>query len=406
MCIAIYKPQGQWAKKENLRESFRSNPHGAGYAVFKDGVITVKKGFFTFDEFWKSYSEDVEARTPALIHFRIATIGEKTEANCHPFVFPGGVMMHNGPCLNREHCNGDKANDRSDSRQFAEDFLGVMCQSGMTPEHFDTEPMKKLVNYFIGYEKVVTMFNSGEVVIFNEKNGHWAEGCWWSNSSYRVYTSTYATAAGGHAATTGAQRQPYTYDSRVRDAVGRHMGLVDDDDSYGSYEDWWENRRAEAADVKEKTGRFVCIWSAWLAEYVPEYLKLMIKDSKTNTEDGVLFEWDEDLGGYCFLDRSEFAWIDKDGKIYDLDEDDDAIVEIGVSIESVAELRIFLDGALPLSAEDEEYVEEFYKGFADETPGEVDETAQTPASDAVQEVAETAASDSKELAVINSGEEK
>ena len=298
MCIAIYKPAGAWAQKAYLRESFRANPHGAGYAFFKDGKITVKKGFFTFEDFWKAYDEDISSAVPALIHFRIATIGAKTEDNCHPFVFDGGVMMHNGPCLNREHCSGDKANDRSDSRQFAEDFLGELCKLGMTAMQFQSDPMKRLIGYFAGYEKIVTMFDTGEVVIYNEKQGHWAEGCWWSNHSYKEYTGFYSRGTGAAAAAgAAAGKQPYTYASHVR---GTH-GYVDDE-----YVDWWEAQQAKKAaeDLKKVTGKFVCIWSPELKEYLPEHVKILKVDPDTKESRGFIYEWDEELCGYAEIDRS------------------------------------------------------------------------------------------------------
>ena len=54
MCIAINSPKGTTPKKESLRESFESNPHGAGFAFVDDGKIIIKKGFMSFDKFFKA----------------------------------------------------------------------------------------------------------------------------------------------------------------------------------------------------------------------------------------------------------------------------------------------------------------------------------------------------------------
>jgi hypothetical protein len=55
MCIAIYKPKGEEVSKDRLRNSFNRNPHGAGFAFAEGaGKVHIRKGFFTFDQFWKA----------------------------------------------------------------------------------------------------------------------------------------------------------------------------------------------------------------------------------------------------------------------------------------------------------------------------------------------------------------
>lgn len=445
MCIAIYKPAGQWAQKANLRQCFKVNKDGAGYTIFKDGQLHTKKGFFDFDTFWESYEKDVTAADPAFVHFRIATLGSKTADNCHPFWIPGkpivegegdnvvvtetyfGVLMHNGPCLNRTHCGGDKAGDRSDSRQFAEDFIGAFLREGMPIEILKSDPMKKMIEEFVGFEKVAIMFADGSVQIYNESKGNWHEGCWWSNTSYKEYTSTYST-GGAH------------YGQGVSGTAGnnfqgqrsyRQTSLTDD---YTELEDWWivalakkekeERERAngtivagakqegsasssqKATTVEEltkgltvnKPGKFVCVYTDLLDEYIPEHIKLVFDGS----QEFELLEWDEVLGGYLMMDRSEDAFVNAmDGYIYDLVEAEDGLekaVVIGRACDTVAELRNILSKASPLTEEDYAFIDEFYNGFLEpEAVG----TEQEAASQ--QEVA-IATSDSKELVVVeNSG---
>lgn len=175
MCLAIYKPAGAWASKKNLHEGFDSNPHGSGYA-FHDGTkVQIRKGFFTWNSFWSNFRKDVHTETQALIHFRIATKGEKIAENCHPFQLPGGAMMHNGPCLNWKHCAGSQT--QSDSKQFADDFIGDLTSAQVAR-------LKPMIEDFAGTEKIIFLFDNRDVVICNESVGHWANGCWWSNSSY------------------------------------------------------------------------------------------------------------------------------------------------------------------------------------------------------------------------------
>lgn len=434
MCIAIVKPAGQWAPKADLRKSFDSNPHGAGYAFFKDGAVVIKKGFFKFEEFFDSYIKDVSASMPALLHFRIATLGSKNEANCHPYYVPGedvvegdvstatsyGVLMHNGPCLNRKHCGGDKEGDRSDSRQFAEDYIGKLMQMGMTKEMLCSAPMRNMIEEFIGYEKVVLMFNDGSVQIYNEGQGHWEHGCWWSNHSHKTYESRYTGSYSGvYGGATGAAGSGTTkspgYDSRVRDTIGYSDDNWDDD---GGYVGWWdrqydsrspkqepdkkdEEKASEVApqtiESTAKNRKFKCIWSIYLKEYVPEHVKL-IGQIGGEAEEYIL-EWDDDLGGYAALERSGDAFADPVSReILDFEEDGDEMIVIGKTIDTVDELRAFLAKVEGLDDIDLKFVDEFYRGFLDEDEAGTEQEA------AQQEVVESAG-DKKELAVIepNSG---
>lgn len=183
MCLAVYKPAGRWASLEKLKEGFRSNPDGAGYAFHDGERVVVKKGFMSFDDFWAAYKTDVFTDTEALVHFRIGTKGGKTAENCHPFVIDNGALMHNGPCLNHR-CSGDK--ERSDTRQFAEDFIDGL-------ESWQVERLLPMIESFAGSEKIVFMFDDGTVLIANEKNGNWKDGCWWSNFSYQAMTTRYSS---------------------------------------------------------------------------------------------------------------------------------------------------------------------------------------------------------------------
>src|SRR6266545_3554785 len=54
-CVAIYKPKGVQIAKKYLSNSFENNKDGAGFAYAKDGKITINKGYFSFEEFWKAF---------------------------------------------------------------------------------------------------------------------------------------------------------------------------------------------------------------------------------------------------------------------------------------------------------------------------------------------------------------
>lgn len=189
MCIAIMKPAGKDVSDDAIKECFKRNPDGAGFAwhVPSDDHIEIQKGFFNAEMFIAAYRENVTTDHTAMLHFRIATIGPKNEENCQPFRTNHGVLSHNGPCLNRSLCSGTKS--MSDSMQFAEELV---------KDHTRDEIIKNAVflSYFIGSEKVVFLFNDGNFVIINEAQGAWDGGVWYSNSSYKPYTALSGYAGG------------------------------------------------------------------------------------------------------------------------------------------------------------------------------------------------------------------
>ncbi len=182
MCLAIYKPAGEKVSKKRLRTAFNRNPHGAGFAYAKNDKVTVRKGYFTFDSFWKAYRKMSQQRA-MIIHFRWATHGGKTANNCHPFQLTDKcAMIHNGQ-IHRIKV----ADDGSDTSNFCDRILRPIVKSH--PKFIHTSHGKKVINLAIGESKVVVMSEDGKAVIFNEKKGHWDNGCWYSNESYVSYST-------------------------------------------------------------------------------------------------------------------------------------------------------------------------------------------------------------------------
>lgn len=177
MCLLICSPSGRINDPQTLSRGFENNMYGAGYAYSYNNGLFVKKGFFDFDDFFKSYSK-IPKNAPNIVHFRLATSGKYNEENCHPFnVNENLAFAHNGvfSCV-----KGDDFH--SDTYKFNE----LICKPLFSKnESLILEDATKFVLYkTIGsYNKIAFIKNSGEIIIVNEEAGYWENGIWFSNSS-------------------------------------------------------------------------------------------------------------------------------------------------------------------------------------------------------------------------------
>jgi len=182
MCIVILKDKHGEVSKDHLQNSFDNNPDGAGYLFANNGLITLKKGFFKFLEFWESFSRDmIEMNNPiSIIHFRIKTHGATNKMNCHPFLINDGLgFAHNGII---DFVNDHKK--KSDTLIFRNDILNNLPEGFI----FNTAIME-LITEAIGTSKLVFLNGNGDYRIVNQKMGHWSNDglVWYSNDSYSFY---------------------------------------------------------------------------------------------------------------------------------------------------------------------------------------------------------------------------
>lgn len=212
MCVAIIKKSGvDLPSEEILKICFKNNPHGAGFALFRNNLIYIHKGFFTFDGFMKEIKNVSPTKEETmLIHFRVATHGKINIENCHPFpivnrffemanpikVFSDtDVMVHNGK-LSIEITSGSY----SDSMHFARALFGL-----------DRTKFSDIINMAIHPtelnpkgNRIAVLTRDGNI----EQYGvGWLEdgGIVYSNDSYKE-VSTYK----GHKPTTTTKTTPAT----------------------------------------------------------------------------------------------------------------------------------------------------------------------------------------------------
>lgn len=184
MCLAIYKPAKCLPDMGALEEGFRCNSHGAGFAVAHDGKLTLYKGFFTFDAFRQAFEPFAEDQ--CAIHFRLATHGKRDQNNCHPFVVTTGLsVIHNG--ILPIKCNVSE--DMSDTWHYNKLILRPMAKRD--PDFFLRSDVRFMGEAAISGSKFVFLRADGEVGIWNEDDGLWEGGIWYSNRSHHKVVRSY-----------------------------------------------------------------------------------------------------------------------------------------------------------------------------------------------------------------------
>lgn len=180
MCQAIVKPEGKTIPKATLKNAWQSNQDGAGfcYVNHDNDTVVIRKGFFKFKHFYQAYIK--HEHKDVLIHFRYATHGEKVADNCHPFMLAkDAALIHNGilsgftPTLNSK---------LSDTRVFCEGYLvpGLHLANIPVHEYLSSKALIGFVESLIGVNNKLAVMTTKGTVIFNEAQGEWYEGVWYS----------------------------------------------------------------------------------------------------------------------------------------------------------------------------------------------------------------------------------
>lgn len=167
-------------------KGFHSNNDGAGIMYSRGGELIIEKGIFeSFLDFRKLYDRGISLcnNSSVVVHFRIATSGEKTEENCHPFRINKSIgFAHNGIFSAMSSYKQTK----SDTAVFS-DFISTL------PDNFySNEAIMFLIEDFIKKErsKVVFMDSEGQLKLINSELGEWKDGCWYSRKTYTYLPSS------------------------------------------------------------------------------------------------------------------------------------------------------------------------------------------------------------------------
>jgi len=205
MCIIAIKPKNKDLQdKETLKTCFTRNSDGAGYMFVKDGAVEIKKGYMTFDEFYKDLINDYNKynlkNQNLVMHFRIGTSGQSKLGCTHPFIITNDYdklnetriksnigVCHNGIISNYNDRNGKY----SDTQIYIAKVLTPLIKLNINSYKFkdiqtiikDTTNSKWAI-----LDKFDDVYTIGDFV---EDNGYL-----YSNSTYKKFEYKYTTYQG------------------------------------------------------------------------------------------------------------------------------------------------------------------------------------------------------------------
>jgi hypothetical protein len=173
MCLIIASQQGILPTTEQIGSAALANPDGWGIAYATNGRIETYKGFDLAKLI--AYLPRV-AGLPYILHFRIATHGEISVANCHPFKVSRHLYMAHNGMLNIPTIDPT----RSDSWHYARLLRGTLADGN--PAWWDNAVMDTLGRDIGEGNKMAFLRSDGAVLIANRKRGIEFNGMWLSNS--------------------------------------------------------------------------------------------------------------------------------------------------------------------------------------------------------------------------------
>ena len=264
MCLLILQEKESKIKDNLLKNAYSGNPDGVGYCYVDNGKLTTKK-YRKYDKFlsnWKSDVKEFGSISPFLLHFRLATHGlDEGTFNVHPFTVRKGLAFAHNGIINE--VEDDKK--LSDTQVFNRDILKSLKKTFL-----QDDVLIKLIEGFIGSSKLVFLDNDKSYKIVNESLGHWKDGVWFSNTSYKYKAYT-------------------TYKPYKGNVYGGYNSFAWDDD----YDDGFTGLERVTKKAEEST-KFLAIKEqcGWCGDYVDKLSHTNIMDMYDDGEDSYLWMCD------------------------------------------------------------------------------------------------------------------
>lgn len=304
MCVAIHKPIGASFTKNELRQAWERNPDGGGFAYRTDeqSPIHICKGYFK-KKAWVSDILELGKDVEVVAHARIATHGDISDENCHPFALCDntGAWVHNG-ILSGYNATAKE----SDTNLFTQGYLDPLLQR--YPDFAHTEIGLRVLDELLGTSKGIIMLHGLPVVIVNKSLGTLAhDGMWYSNTLFR--TCGYTSSRG------------WTYNKKTgvstwqQPRIGYQYPYDADDD--GDYWNQWANEELEAG---ESTGETTVIDTPLspeeqrLMDELTAAEKLALEEERgANPTVGIVESAETSviaLPGHVWINGKEYTWDD------------------------------------------------------------------------------------------------
>lgn len=177
MCLLIHQPRGVTFSKKDLKDFLSFNQDGFGMAYPQDGRLNIVKVVDDDRQAIDAYFTCMAGR-PGLLHFRMATHGDKTAQNCHPFRLTDEIAMaHNGILS----IDADAEKGWSDTRLFAEHVLKPMAMAD--PDALFHADVLELLGGMIGpSNRLMFIRADGATSIVNKSAGVVYKRAWLSNT--------------------------------------------------------------------------------------------------------------------------------------------------------------------------------------------------------------------------------
>jgi len=232
MCVAIFKPANvPIPSRDTLETCWFSNPDGGGYCYAKDRIVRGRKGYMRFDPFYKAI-QLIPKEVSAILHMRIATHGEITADATHPFpitsslqgltalvwtaqfgVAHNGIISGYGEGIDYDYGSLKRYNwedwekgtkkkgkkkkgyELSDTQAYIKDILSDLH---IRQSMFVSEGIQKLIKESTKHSRLIILNGDGKALML----GVWEkyQGCFYSNSSYKIFTTDITKYVGGEVA--------------------------------------------------------------------------------------------------------------------------------------------------------------------------------------------------------------
>jgi hypothetical protein len=239
MCLLIAKEQGTPLPTfDSLSKGAQHNSDGMGIARWCEGDtgVLIKKDFESVNHLWAWINTHVNASDALIIHFRLASSGNKAMGNRHPFPITKNMGKMTAPII---HCryalahNGvlrafhSKGSTYSDTMLFIKEVVAPVW--GL----MDNKGVKRLMDAYLSLQKVAILSHKGQWSFYG--NG-WIEdkGIMYSNSTYKRFThypaSTWDAATRTWKEKTGTLKSTttYTYPAGTTRGNVRHLAKCEE----------------------------------------------------------------------------------------------------------------------------------------------------------------------------------